>query len=135
MPFQIDHLGIAVESIDDALSFYCDQLGMEVAHRETVPVEKVHVAMLPAGKDISAPRIELLQGADADSTITRFIEKRGPGLHHVALKVDDLHETVTRLRSAGAHLLNEPRQGAGGHLYVFVHPKSTGGVLLELIQA
>jgi methylmalonyl-CoA epimerase len=135
MPVQIDHLGIAVESIDKALSFYCDQLGMEVAHRETVALEKVHVAMLPAGNNTSAPRIELLQAADADSVIARFIERRGPGLHHVALKVDDLLATVARLQGTGAHLLNEPRPGAGGHLYVFVHPESTGGVLLELIQA
>jgi methylmalonyl-CoA epimerase len=108
---------------------------MEVAHRETVTIERVHVAMLPAGKDASAARIELLEGMDADSVIARFIEKRGPGLHHVALKVDDLLDTVARLRETGAHLLNEPRPGAGGHLYVFVHPKSTGGILLELIQA
>lgn len=135
MPFQIDHLGIAVESIEQALSFYCDQLGMEVAHRETVTTEKVHVAMLPAGDGASSPRIELLEAADADSAIARFIQKRGPGLHHVALKVDDLHGTAARLSAGGAHLLNEPRQGAGGHLYVFVHPKSTGGILLELIQA
>jgi methylmalonyl-CoA epimerase len=77
----------------------------------------------------------LLEGMDADSVIARFIEKRGPGLHHVALKVDDLFHTVARLGESGAHLLNEPRPGAGGHLYVFVHPKSTGGILLELIQA
>jgi methylmalonyl-CoA epimerase len=135
MSIRIDHLGIAVESIDDALSFYEEQLGMRVANRETVEVEKVRVAMLPAGEDVAAPRIELLEAAEPDSVITRFIEKRGPGLHHIALKVDNLLATVARLESRGARLLNEPRQGAGGHLYVFVHPESTGGILLELIQA
>jgi LAO/AO transport system kinase len=127
----IDHLAIAVSSIDDALAFYCDQLGLALAHRETVAEESVHVAMLPAG----GPRIELLEPADAGSTIARFLEKRGPGLHHVALRVTYLESTLARLRAAGARILNEPRPGAGGHIYVFVHPQSTGGVLLELIQS
>jgi len=135
MPVRIDHLGIAVRSIDQALSFYRDQLGMKVADRETVDIEKVHVAMLPAAADSCGPRIELLEASEPGSVIGRFIEKRGAGLHHVALKVDDLLATVTRLETSGARLLNEPRQGAGGHLYVFVHPESTGGILLELIQA
>lgn len=98
--------------------------------RETVEVEKVHVAMLPAGDS----RIELLEAATPDSVIAKFIEKRGEGLHHVALKVPDLKSAVDRLKAAGAKLLNEPRAGAGGHMYVFVHPSSAGGVLLELIQ-
>ena len=129
--FKIDHLGIAVRSLDEALRFYRDQLGLAVSLRETVAQEKVHVAMLPAGE----PRIELLEAAEPDSVIGKFIEKRGEGLHHVAVKVPDLAATVERLRAGGARLLNEPRPGAGGHLYVFVHPSSTGGVLLELIQA
>jgi methylmalonyl-CoA epimerase len=87
--------------------------------------------MLPLG----GSRIELLEASDPDSVIARFIEKRGEGLHHVALKVPDLNAAVERLRAHGARLLNEPRQGAGGHTYVFVHPSSTGGVLLELIQS
>ncbi len=127
----IDHLGIAVRSLDQALNFYDAQLGLHVATRETVAQEKVNVAMLPLG----GPRIELLEPSEADSVIAKFIEKRGEGLHHVALKVPDLMNSVERLRSAGARILNEPRTGAGGHLYVFVHPASTGGVLLELIQA
>jgi methylmalonyl-CoA epimerase len=134
VPLEIDHLGIAVPSLTQALAFYEGQLGMSVAHREIVAAEKVHVAMLPAGEGSSAPRIELLEPTDAGSVIARFIEKRGPGLHHIALKVDDLNASVDRLKSEGARLLNEPRPGAGGHLYVFVHPESTGGVLLELIQ-
>jgi len=125
----IDHLGIAVNRLEDSIAFY-ESLGLAVAHRETVAQERVHVAMLPTGD----ARIELLEPSAADSPIAKFLEKRGPGLHHVALKVPDLGAAVERLRAAGARLLNEPRQGAGGHTYVFVHPASTGGVLLELIQ-
>ncbi len=128
--FEIDHLGIAVRSLDAALGFYEEQLGFSVSLRETVPQEKVNVAMLPAG----GSRIELLEATEPDSVIAKFIEKRGEGLHHVAVKVMDLAATVERLKTQGARLLNEPRTGAGGHLYVFVHPASTGGVLLELIQ-
>jgi methylmalonyl-CoA epimerase len=128
--FQIDHLGIAVRSLDAALHFYQQQLGFTVTNRETVEQEKVNVAMLPAGES----RIELLEPTTHDSVIAKFIDKRGEGLHHVALKVPDLAATVDRLKSNGARLLNDPRPGAGGHIYVFVHPSSTGGVLLELIQ-
>jgi methylmalonyl-CoA epimerase len=128
--YRIDHLGIAVRSLDAALGFYTGVLGMEAAARETVAGEKVNVAMLACG----GPRLELLEPAGADSPIGRFLERRGEGLHHVALLVDDLAAAVERLTAAGARLLNEPRPGAGGHLYVFIHPASTGGVLLELIQ-
>ncbi len=128
---RIDHLGIAVRSLDQALKFYQEHLGLDVAARETVEQEKVNVAMLPLGD----PRIELLEPSGQDSVIAKFIDKRGEGLHHIALKVPDLSAAVERLQSAGARILNEPRAGAGGHLYVFVHPSSTGGVLLELIQA
>jgi methylmalonyl-CoA epimerase len=134
MNFEIDHLGIAVRSLDEALRFYQQTLGMAVAGRETVAGEHVNVAMLPAGSVSDAPRLELLEATNEDSAIARFIEKRGPGLHHIALKVDDLECTANRLAMAGARILNEPQQGAGGHRYVFVHPASTGGVLLELIQ-
>ena len=127
---RIDHLGIAVKSFDEALVFYRDQLGLEVSLRETVELEKVNVAMLPLGE----PRLELLEPTVADSVIGKFLEKRGEGLHHVAIRVPDLKASVERLKAAGSRLLNEPRPGAGGHLYVFVHPSSTGGVLLELIQ-
>jgi methylmalonyl-CoA epimerase len=127
----LDHLGIAVRSIERALVFYQRQLGLNVALRETVEQEKVRVAMLP----LEGSRIELLEPTEADSPIGKFLEKRGEGLHHVAIKVPDLTAAVERLRASGARLLNDPRPGAGGHLYVFVHPASTGGVLLELIQA
>jgi LAO/AO transport system kinase len=127
----IDHLGIAVHSLEEALKFYETQLGLQVSVRDTVAQERVNIAMLPLGE----PRIELLEATGPDSVIAKFLEKRGEGLHHVALKVPDLLNAVERLRSAGVRILNDPRAGAGGHLYVFVHPASTGGVLLELIQA
>ncbi len=129
--YKIDHLGIAVRSLDEALKFYEGTLGISVALRETVPQERVNVAMLPG----SGPRIELLEAAAPDSPIARFLEKRGEGLHHVALRTPDLAALAERLRASGARLLNEPRPGAGGRLYVFVHPASAGGVLLELIQS
>ncbi|MGH9629635.1 MAG: methylmalonyl-CoA epimerase [Bryobacteraceae bacterium] len=128
--FSLDHLGIAVRSLDRALSFYEDLLGLRVSARETVEHEKVHVAMLP----VSGARIELLEPAEPGSVIGKFLEKRGEGLHHIALAVPDLQAVVSRLRERGARLVNEPRRGAGGQLYVFVHPASTGGVLVELIQ-
>jgi methylmalonyl-CoA epimerase len=131
MRASIDHLGIAVRSIDDALRFWRDQIGLEAGPRETVAVEKVHTQMLPLGE----PRIELLEASEPDSVIAKFIEKRGEGLHHVAIRVPDLSGAVARLKASGARLLNEPRAGAGGHIYVFVHPASAGGVLLELIQS
>ncbi len=119
-----------MRSLEAALRFYHTALGMSAGPPETVATEKVTVAMLDCG----GPRLELLEAAAPDSTIAKFIEKRGEGLHHVAFRVPDLHASVERLMAAGARLLNVPRAGAGGHLYVFVHPVSTGGVLLELIQ-
>lgn len=130
MSIEIDHLGIAVANIDEALRFYEQMLGLHAVHRETVPHERVHVAILPTGES----RIELLEATDSDSTIAKFLATRGPGLHHIALRVDDLVASVDRLKASGARLLNEPNVGAGGHTYVFIHPASTGGVLLELIQ-
>lgn len=126
----IDHLGIAVRSIDAALRFYQGQLGLSVTLRETVEQEKVHAAMLPVGES----RIELLEASEPGSVIAKFIETRGEGLHHVAIRVPDLNAAVERLKAGGARLLSEPRTGAGGHLYTFVHPSSAGGVLLEIIQ-
>lgn len=134
MSVEIDHLGIAVRSLTEGLSFYEEALGMIVSLREMVAPERVEVAMLPAGSSPEAPRIELLEALGQDSAIGKFVETRGPGLHHVALRVDDLGAAVDRLRSGGYRVLHEPRIGAGGHRYVFVHPHSTGGVLLELIQ-
>jgi LAO/AO transport system kinase len=126
----VDHIGIAVRSLAETLPFYTDQMGMELLGRETVARENVNVAMLAAGPS----RIELLEPASADSTIARFLDKRGPGLHHVAMRVADLPAVVRRLESTGARLLGAPQRGAGGHTYVFVHPASSGGVLWEIIQ-
>lgn len=134
MAIEIDHLGIAVRSLEEGLRFYEQALGMNVSCTDTVASEGVNVAMLPAGTSSNASRIELLEAVSADSPIARFIESRGPGLHHIALRVDDLTAAISDLQKKGARLLNEPREGAGGHTYVFVHPASTGGVLLELIQ-
>ncbi|HSM87163.1 MAG TPA: methylmalonyl-CoA epimerase [Candidatus Limnocylindrales bacterium] len=126
----IDHLGIAVKSLAQARKFY-EQLGLEVAGEETVAHEKVKVAMIPLGES----RIELLEPTSPDSTIARFLEKRGEGLHHVAIHVPDLAHAMETLKSSGARLISdEIKVGAGGHLYIFVHPSSTGGVLLELVQ-
>ncbi len=129
-PAVIDHLGIAVAALDPAIAFY-ESLGLAVGRRESVPAEKVNVAMLPAGD----ARIELLEASSPDSPIARFLEKRGPGLHHLALRVPDLSAAVERLTAAGGRTLNGPQAGAGGQTYVFVHPASSGGVLLELIQS
>jgi len=127
---QIDHLGIAVKSLAEAKKFY-QTLGLEIMPEEVVEGEKVRVAMVPLGES----RIELLEPTSPDSTIAKFLEKRGPGLHHVALQVTNLVERVEQLKAAGTRLINEEvKIGAGGHMYVFVHPSSTGGVLLELVE-
>ncbi len=126
----IDHLGIAVKSLAQAKKFYLE-LGLEVMPEETVEAEKVRLAMVPVGES----RLELLEPTSPDSTIARFIEKRGEGLHHVAVHVNNLSSTVERLKAAGTRLISEDiKIGAGGHLYVFVHPSSSGGVLLELVE-
>lgn len=128
---KIDHLGIATNSLDEALKFWRDALGLELKHVETVEDQKVRVAMLPAGE----PRIELLEPTSEDSPITKFLQKRGGGLHHIAVRVDDIRDTLLRLKSEGMRLIDEePRVGAGGCLIAFVHPSSTNGVLLELVQ-
>jgi methylmalonyl-CoA epimerase len=124
-------LGIAVASIDKALELYRDALGLHVAHEALVEAEQVRVAMLPAGE----PRIELLEPTAPDSPIGRFLETEGEGLHHVAITVDRLDTVIAKLEEAGVRLVsNEIRTGAEGYRYVFVHPKSAGGVLLELIE-
>jgi methylmalonyl-CoA epimerase len=126
----IDHLGIAVKSLAQARQFY-EKLGVQVAGEEVVAHEKVKVAMVPMGES----RIELLEATSADSVIAKFIEKRGEGLHHVALHVPDLAAAVKNLKESGARLISEEiKIGAGGHRYVFVHPSSAGGVLVELVE-
>lgn len=128
--FDIDHLGVAVKSLAAARTFY-ENLGLTVVGEETVESEQVRLAMVPVGET----RIELLEATSPESAIARFIAKRGEGLHHVALRVNDLASTVERLKQKGTRLISEDiKVGAGGHLYVFVHPSSTGGVLLELCE-
>jgi methylmalonyl-CoA/ethylmalonyl-CoA epimerase len=128
---KIDHIGIATRGIQDAMSFYRDALGLDVIETEEVAEQKVRVAMLPIGES----RIELLEATSEDSPISRFLEKRGPGIHHIAVRVDDIRGALANLKQKGARLIDEePRKGAGGCLVAFVHPSSTGGVLLELVQ-
>lgn len=130
MDFKIDHLGIAVKSLASAKAIY-EKLGLSVSPEETVEQEQVRLVMVPLGES----RLELLEATSDDSTIAKFIAKRGEGLHHVCLKVPDLPTAVARLKEDGVRLVSEEiRKGAGGHSYVFVHPSSTGGVLLELVQ-
>lgn len=127
---QIDHLGIAVKSLAEAKSIY-EKLGLSISAEETVEQEQVRVVMVPVGES----RLELLEATSENSTIAKFIAKRGEGLHHVCLRVADLPATVDRLKQDGVRLVSEKIQiGAGGHRYVFVHPSSAGGVLLELVE-
>lgn len=129
--FQIDHLGIAVKSLAQAKGIY-EKLGLSVSPEETVEQEKVRLVMVPVGES----RLELLEATSDDSTIARFIAKRGEGLHHVCMRVPDLSAALNKLKADGVRLVSEEiKTGAGGHQYVFVHPSSTGGVLLELVQA
>lgn len=128
---QIDHLGIAVRSLEQASRVYRDALGLHLEGTEEVPTQKVRVAMFAAGES----HIELLESTDPDGPIAQAIAKRGEGIHHVALRVADIRAAMAHARAQGLQLLNEePRPGAGGTLVCFVHPKSTGGVLIEFVE-
>lgn len=128
---KINHLGIATKGIEDALKFWSDSLGLENVHTEIVEDQKVRVAMLPIGES----RIELLEPTSDDSPISKFLEKRGGGIHHIAVEVDDIDASLAQLKAKGARLIDEvPRVGAEGCLVAFVHPSSANGVLLELVQ-
>src|SRR6266404_1286973 len=128
---KIDHLGIAVKSISDSLSFYRDVLGLELAGTETVDDQGVRVALLPVGE----ARIELLEPVSGETPVGRFIAKRGEGLHHICYEVDDLSSKLDELRSRGVRLLDGyPRRGAEGRLVAFLHPTSAHGVLVELVE-
>ena len=128
---KVDHIGIATHQIDEALALWRDVLGLEIDSREEVAEQGVRVAMLPIGES----RIELLEPIGADSPVGKFLEKRGPGIHHVAIRVSDIRVALARLKENGTRLIDEtPRVGAGGCLVAFVHPSSANGVLLELVQ-
>ncbi len=130
MEFSIDHLGIAVKSLAAAKSIY-EKLGLSISAEEIVEQEKVRVVMVPVGES----RLELMEATSDDSTVAKFIAKRGAGLHHICMRVPDLPAVVAKLKSNGVRLVsNEIKTGAGGHRYVFVHPQSAGGVLLELVD-
>jgi methylmalonyl-CoA epimerase len=129
--FTIDHLGIAVKSLAAAKGIY-EKLGLTATAEEVIEGEQVRVAMLPVGES----RLELMEATSETSTVAKFIAKHGEGLHHVCLRVPDLTAVVERLKTDGVRLVsNEIKTGAGGHRYVFVHPSSAGGVLLELVEA
>lgn len=128
--FTIDHLGIAVKSLEAAKQFYRN-LGLEIHGEETVAAEKVKLAMVPLGES----RIELLEPTAEDSPIAKFLAKRGEGMHHVALHVTNLSAVVAKMKESGTRFLaDDIKIGAGGHAYIFVHPASAGGVLLELCE-
>jgi methylmalonyl-CoA epimerase len=127
----IDHIGVAVEDIDAALALYRDALGMPLVHRETVESQGVDAALL----DVGDGHIELLQPLAADTAVGKFLARRGPGLHHVAYRVESVSQTLDALRAAGLRLIDEhPRTGIRGSQVAFVHPASTGGVLTEIVQ-
>lgn len=128
---QLDHIGIATRQISESLALWGDSLGLLVEFTEEVPEQGVRVAMLPIGET----RVELLEPLSEQSPVGRFLDKRGPGIHHIAIRVADLRATLGKLKENGARLIDEvPRVGAGGCLVAFVHPSSAGGVLLELVQ-
>jgi methylmalonyl-CoA/ethylmalonyl-CoA epimerase len=128
---KINHLGIATKGIDEALKFWSDALGLENVHTEIVEDQKVRVAMLPLGES----RVELLEPISEDSPLSKFLEKRGPGIHHIAVEVEDIEASLAQLKDKGMRLIDEsPRIGAENCLVAFVHPASAGGVLLELVQ-
>jgi len=128
---KVDHIAIIVEDIDEALIFWRDALGLELHHIEAVPDQESVVAFLPVGEG----DIELVRPATENSGVARYLKKRGPGIHHICLEVDDIQATLARLRSRDVRLINEtPVIGAGGKKIAFIHPESTHGVLVELYE-
>ena len=128
---KVDHIGIATRQLDDALALWQDALGLEVDSKEEVTEQGVRIAMLEIGET----HIELLEPLSPESPVGKFLEKRGPGIHHIAVRVTDIRATLAQLKQKGTRLIDEnPRVGAGGCLVAFVHPSSANGVLLELVQ-
>ena len=131
MRLRLDHLGVAVRAIDESLAFWSSALGATVSDREEVPAEKVRTAFLPVGD----ARVELLEPTDPSSTVARFLERYGEGIHHVCFRVDDIEAALERLRKNGVEPIGEaPRPGAGGCRVAFLHPRDTGGILIELSE-
>ncbi len=129
---RIHHVAVVVEDMEQALSFWRDALGMVPEKVKDVPAEQSEVAFLP----LSASEIELVRPTTDDSGIARYLAKRGPGMHHLCLEVDDIRAMLSQMKHKGIRLINdEPRETADGRKYAFVHPESTGGVLVELYQA
>ena len=129
---RIDHVGVAVDDLDEAVALYSERLGMPVEHRETVEEQGVEVVLLGVGEG----HIELLRPLAAESPVGRFLERNGPGLHHVAYETKDIQSALDAARAAGLLLIDEgPRTGIRNSLVAFLHPKSTGGVLTELVEA
>ncbi len=128
---KINHIAVAVNDIDASLNFWCDALGLELAELRDVPAESAQIAFLPVG----GTEIELVRPTSEDSGLAKYIEKRGQGMHHLCLETDDIEAMMAQLKEKGVQLINEsPREGADGKKYAFIHPKSTGGVLVELYQ-
>jgi methylmalonyl-CoA/ethylmalonyl-CoA epimerase len=128
---KIDHIGIAVKNIDEAAKFWEDTLGMKILERETVAEQKVTVAFIPCGDS----EVELLESTCPDGPIAKFIEKNGEGIQHIALRVENIEEALAELKAKDVRLIDEvPRKGAGGAQIAFLHPKATGGILLEISQ-
>lgn len=132
MKASLDHIGIAVADLQDALAFYRDALGLEVEAPEEVASQRVRAHFIPVG----GAALELLEATAPDSAIAKYVEKRGPGLHHITLRVDDIRAALAQLRARGVTLIDaEPRAGAHGSLVAFIHPSSAHGVLVELKQS
>ena len=128
---KIEHIGIAVKSIEESLPFYTEVLGLELLDIEEVPDQKLRVAFLKIGQS----NIELLEPTSPDATVAKFLENRGPGIHHIAFAVDDVAKELEAVKSRGIRVIDEtPRIGAHGAKIAFLHPKSGGGVLIELCQ-
>ncbi|HIE24757.1 MAG TPA: methylmalonyl-CoA epimerase [Anaerolineales bacterium] len=128
---KINHIALAVTDIENSLSFWRDALGLELAEQRDVPLESAQIAFLPLG----GTEIELVRPTDDDSGLAKYIEKRGEGMHHLCLETDDIDGMMAQLKEKGVQLINEsPRIGEDGKKYAFLHPKSTGGVLVELYE-
>ena len=128
---QINHIAVVVDDMEKALSFWRDALGMDLHGLRDVPAEKSQVAFLP----LAGSEVELVQPTTDDSGIAKYLAKRGPGMHHLCLEVDDIEGMMSQLRAKGVRLINEePRTAADGKRYAFIHPESTSGVLVELYQ-